>query len=45
MYFSLLRTQVITEYKSNQVDTVVDCLERMTAHLTGENEGRKGRHG
>ena len=26
--------QVVTEYKSEQIDTVLDCLERMQAHLT-----------
>jgi 1-pyrroline-5-carboxylate dehydrogenase len=26
--------QVVTEYKTNEIDTVINCCERMTAHLT-----------
>ena len=39
-YFELCTTevfgpvQVVTEYASGQIDTVLGCLERMQAHLT-----------
>lgn len=39
-YFELCTTevfgpvQVVTEYSSGQIDTVLGCLERMQAHLT-----------